>query len=119
MGKTQFTAIPAYPQSREVLRYFREKTGLSEAEILKKITDHLIQLASRHNTAKFNLIFEYSTFPEPQIVIKTQGETSFLVGQLSEKELGQLTKKSFQEVRLDIAEINEKDIRTTENKVKP
>ena len=99
---------------------FLEKyTGKSKVENQKELCDVLMQLCARHDTNKFNLVFELQEFPTPQLLIKTEGISTFTIGKFDpeeEKEKEQERKQRFSEVALSIAEYNGKSIRTTEVK---
>jgi hypothetical protein len=115
--KKEQTKVMRVPESVYEFWDFLEKyTGKSKVENQKELCNVLMQLCARHDTNKFNLVFEYSLFPEACVKISTQGKTSFIFGQFDEKTLEAERKARFQDVALSIAEVNGKTVKVTETK---
>lgn len=115
--KKEKTRVIRVPESvYETYDYISRFTGKSIVEIQKELGGVLMQLTARHDTNKFNLVFEYGLFPEACVKISTEGATSFVIGSETEAELEAERKARFQEVALDIAAINGKSVKVTETK---
>ncbi|MGD0644102.1 MAG: hypothetical protein ABSA75_04285 [Candidatus Bathyarchaeia archaeon] len=113
--KKEQTKVMRVPESVYEFWDFLEKyTGKSKVENQKELCGVLTQLCARHDTNKFNLVFEYSLFPEACVKITTEGLSSFVIGQVPESEMER--KERFQDVALSIAEVNGKSVKVTENK---
>ena len=99
----------------EGLKYAKQRTHKSIKAILGEFVKNLVQVMATSDVNDCNLEYEVSMFPERTLKVRLTGQSSFVIG-ATEKELEAETKRHFQEVRLDIAEINDKAIRTTEIK---
>lgn len=117
--KKEKTRVIRVPESvYETYDFLSRFTGKTFVETQKELCNVLMQLCARHDTNKFNLVFEYSLFPEACVKISTQGKTSFVFGSETEAELEAERKARFQDVALSIAEVNGKAVKVTENKEK-
>lgn len=88
-------------------KFIAKSQGMSISKSERKLTEALLQLCSTFDTNPFNLEYELSLFPEPKLTIYAKGQSSFVIGQESEAE----RKERFDEVKLSIAEINNKTVK--------
>jgi len=107
--KTEYSTIRIDKSTHEKYRFVAEHSDMTISGLLREMADMLIQLCSSHDVNKFNLSFEYTVSPEPMIVIKTEGKSTFVIGEVTESEMER--KERFNEVALDIAEARGKQIR--------
>jgi hypothetical protein len=87
--KQQFKTIGVYPETKDIINFIKRGTG----------------------KPKFALTFEYSLFPEPMIIIKAEGQSTFRIEQVPEEVLEKERKARFDELKLDIAEARKKTVR--------
>jgi len=96
-------------------KFIAKGQGMPISKSERKLTEALLQLVAMFDTHPFVLTYEFTLFPEKQLIIKAEGTSSFRIGQVSEAELEKERKERFDEVKLDIAEINGKNIKVKEN----
>jgi hypothetical protein len=92
-------------------KFIAKGQGKSIAESERKLTDMLMQLVAVFDKNPFVITYEFQLFPEKQLIIKAEGQSSLVIGQVDEKELEAERKAHFQEVALSIAEINNKEVK--------
>jgi len=92
-------------------KFIAKGQGMPISKSERKLTEALLQLVATFDTNPFVLTYEFQLFPDKQLVIKAQGASSFVIGQAKEAELEAERKAMFDEVKLDIAEINGKQIK--------
>ena len=113
-SKIQHCPIQLDKSTYQKIRFISKGQGIPSTDFEKKLTDALMQLCARFDTNPFHLTYEFTLYPEPQLVIKAEGQSTFQIGQVDEKELERERKEHFQEVKLSIAEINGKNVKVTE-----
>ena len=91
-------------------KFIAKGQGMPISKSERKLTEALLQLVATFDTNPFVLTYEFTLFPEKQLVIKAQGTSSFRIGQVSEAELEKERKERFDEVKLAIAEHNQKNV---------
>lgn len=116
MKKEQTKVVRYDIVTTQKIAFMAKGQGLTPNAFLLKLIDNVFQLAITHDVNPFNLTYEFSLFPTPQLQIRSEGASSFRIGQVDEKELEAERKQRFDEVKLDIAEAREKQIKMTENK---
>jgi len=114
MSKNKYCPIHTDTETYQIIKFLAKAQGMNMTEFLEKHFKPLMQIGSTFNTNPFHLTYEFSLFPEPQLVIKAEGQSTFTIGQVDEKELEQERKAHFEEVKLSIAEINGKAVKIKE-----
>lgn len=107
-------------------KFIAEGQGKSIAESERKLTAMLLELVAVFNKNPFVITYELQRYPNSQLTIRAEGQSTLTVGSFSklsedfsklpEAEKEKMRKALFDEVKLDIAEIREKEIRLGENK---
>ena len=92
-------------------KFIAKGQGMPISKSERKLAEALLQLVTTFDTNPFVLTYEFTLFPEKQLIIKAEGTTSFRIGQVSEAELEKERKAMFDEAKLNIAEIRGKEVR--------
>ena len=98
-------------ETYQAKKFIAKGQGMPISKSERKLTEALLQLVAMFDTNPFVLTYEFTLFPEKQLIIKAEGTSSFRIGQVSEAELEADRQRRFQELKLDIAEIREKGVR--------
>ncbi|MGA3061456.1 MAG: hypothetical protein ABSD92_13960 [Candidatus Bathyarchaeia archaeon] len=97
-------------------RFYAKGQGKTMAESERKLTEMLIQLVSIFDKNPFVVTYEISHYPDSHLVIRAEGQSTLSVGDFSkipEAEKEKLRKALFDEVKLDIATIREKEVKVS------
>lgn len=114
--KTKVVRIPV--DIAEKLNYFVKAQDKTRNQVLRDFIDPLFQVGVNYfKDAKIN-VEETLTVLNHSVTFEFSGKSNLVCGSMSEAELEQLRKQHFEEVKLSIAEENQKQIRLTENKEK-
>lgn len=111
MNKQKHCPIQLDPETYEIIRFLSKGEGKPSTEFMREHFKQLMQLCARFDTNPFTLTYEFTLFPEPKLIIKAEGKSAFVIGQVDEKELEAERKLRFDEVKLSIAEINNKTVK--------
>jgi len=111
--KTQTSCKPiimADAITLEQAKYVKQRTHKPINAIIGEFFKNLTQVMATADTNDVNLEYEISMFPERTLTIKVLGQSSFVIGQFSEADLEAERKERFDEVKLAIAEHNQKNV---------
>lgn len=111
MSKQKHCPIQLDLETYEIIRFLSKSEGKYSTKFMAEHFKQLMQLCARFDTNPFAFTYEFTLFPEPKLIIKAEGQSSFVIGQTSEAELEADRQRRFQEVALDVGAIRNKDIR--------
>ena len=109
--KMKHCPIQLSPSTYEKFRFLSKGQGMATTDFMTKLADQLMQLCACHDTNAFHIVYQFELFPEKKLTISTEGASSFVIGQFSEAELEADRQRRFQELKLDIAEVNDKSVK--------
>jgi len=89
----KYVMVAVDPETRDILNFIRKGTGKPTAEFLKEFCSTLMQLVARYDVNKFNLELEYSLVPNPAIIIRSTGASTFVIASLDERAKAKLRRE--------------------------
>ena len=105
----------------ESLKYAKQRTHKPIKELIAEFAKNLIQVMATSDLKDCNLEYEVSMFPERTLKVRVMGQSSFVICQMSpeefhkqERERARERRGMFEETKLSIAEINQKQVNVKE-----